>query len=97
MNANIQKAIWDKEVVTIGGGQFSGAELQIMFRQLKLGQAIERACLDLPVGFEVIVSLEKDAGVVVMIDADGNEHDIDHTGDFSETIQHAITAARCMP
>ena len=96
MNANIQKAIWDREVVSIGGGQFSGEELRLLLRHAKLGQAVERASRDLPLGFELIVSLEKDAGTIVLIDPDGNEYDIEGSDNFSDDIQHAITTARCL-
>ena len=40
MIANIRKAIWDRETVTIGGGQFAGEELRLLLRQLETGQAI---------------------------------------------------------
>ena len=39
MIANIQSAIWNRETVTIGGGQFSGEELRLLLRQAKIGQA----------------------------------------------------------
>lgn len=97
MIANIQKAIWDKEVVTIGGGQFSGEELRLLVRQARTGAAIERVCAELRVGCEVIISLEKDAGTVVLIDFDGNEHDIECDQGFDATINLAVSVARALP
>lgn len=97
MNANIQKAIWDNETVTIGGGQFNGEELAVLLNYAKIGQAVEMACRDLPVGFEIVISLEKNAGAVALIDPDGNEYDIEGDGPFSDTIRHAITTARSLP
>ena len=38
-------------------------------RHAAIGKAIERACMDLPDGTEISVSLEKDAGTVTLIDA----------------------------
>ena len=44
-------------------------------RWMGIGKAIERACMDLPDGTEISVSLEKDAGTVTLIDQDGNEYE----------------------
>ncbi|MDR0214563.1 MAG: hypothetical protein LBJ15_11230 [Comamonas sp.] len=46
-----------------------------MHRWAEAGKAIERACEDLPEGAEIIVTLEKDAGTVTLIDQDGNEQE----------------------
>ncbi len=66
-------------------------------RHAAIGKAIERACADLPEETEIIVSLEKDAGTVTMIDQDGNEHEnfsCDHgfAGVLNEAIDAAMTA-----
>ena len=58
-----------------------------------IGEAMQRACIDLPVGCEVVISLEKDAGTVHWFDQDGNQHDIHEDGDFADTINAATTAA----
>lgn len=66
-------------------------------RHAAIGKAIERACADLPEETEIIVSLEKDAGTVTLIDQDGNEHenfstDCGFAGVLNEAIGAAITA-----
>lgn len=97
MIANIQSAIWNREVVTIGGGQFSGEELRLLLRQAKIGQAIELICKELPFGCEVIASLERGAGSVTLIDADGNEHDIEADGPFDQALLEAVKTAKALP
>lgn len=99
MIANLQKAIWDKEVVTIGGGQFEGEELRLLLRHLQLGQALDRVAGELPEGFEVIVELERFAGSVTLIDPDGNEHDCseDSGETFAGHIERALATARSLP
>lgn len=44
-------------------------------RQLAIGQAVERACKELPEGAEIQIYLERGAGTVHMTDWDGNEFD----------------------
>ena len=66
-------------------------------RHAAIGKAIERACADLPEETEIIVSLEKDAGTVTLIDQDGNEHekfstDYGFAGVLDEAIDTAIAA-----
>ena len=66
-------------------------------RQAGIGKAIERACMDLPDGTEISVSLEKDAGTVTLIDQDGNEHtnfstDCGFAGVLNEAIDAAMDA-----
>ena len=66
-------------------------------RRAAIGKAIERACMDLPDGTEISVSLEKDAGTVTLIDQDGNEHtnfstDCGFAGVLNEAIDAAIAA-----
>ena len=66
-------------------------------RHAAIGKAIERACMDLPDGTEISVSLEKDAGTVTLIDQDGNEHenfstDYGFAGVMNEAIDAAIAA-----
>lgn len=60
-------------------------------RQLEIGSAIERACIDLPMGTELIVSLEKGAGTVTLFDSNGNE--FDHFQEDHETFAERIHAA----
>ena len=63
-------------------------------RQAGIGKAIERACMDLPDGTEISVSLEKDAGTVTLIDQDGNEHTNFSTDcGFAGVLNEAIDAA----
>jgi hypothetical protein len=97
MIQNIKQAIWDKETILVGGGEFGTADLRQLLRQARLGSAIEMVCKDLRPGCEVIISLEKDAGTVVLIDYDGNEHDIEGGDTFAQDIENAITAAGCLP
>lgn len=60
-------------------------------RQLDIGKAIERACIDLPQGTELVVSLEKDAGTVTLFDSNGNE--FDHFNEDCETFAERINTA----
>lgn len=63
-------------------------------RWMEMGKAIERACADLPEETEIIVWLQKDAGIVTLIDRDGNEHEnfsCDHG--FAGVMNEAIDAA----
>lgn len=73
------------------------ADAQDTDRWMGIGKAIERACADLPEETEIIVSLEKDAGTVTLIDQDGNEHenfstDYGFAGVLDEAIDTAIAA-----
>lgn len=73
------------------------ADAQDTDRWMGIGKAIERACMDLPDGTEISVSLEKDAGTVTLIDQDGNEHenfscDYGFAGVLNEAIDVAIAA-----
>ena len=73
------------------------ADAQDTDRWMGIGKAIERACADLPEETEIIVSLEKDAGTVTLIDQDGNEHenfstDYGFAGVLNEAIDTAIAA-----
>jgi hypothetical protein len=73
------------------------ADAQDTDRWMGIGKAIERACADLPEETEIIVSLEKDAGTVTLIDQDGNEHenfstDYGFAGVLNEAIDAAIAA-----
>ena len=66
-------------------------------RHAAIGKAIERACMDLPDGTEISVSLEKDAGTVTLIDQDGNEYenfscDYGFAGVLNEAIDAAMAA-----
>ena len=63
-------------------------------RHAAIGKAIERACADLPEETEIIVSLEKDAGTVTMLDQDGNEHEnFSCDYGFAGVLNEAIDAA----
>lgn len=97
MIANIRKAIWDKEVVSIGGGQFSGEELRLLLRQVELGAAVGQICKELPEGFEVTVSLERDAGVVQLTTATGVEVCCEGGDTFATNLQDALTKAKGFP
>ena len=66
-------------------------------RHAAIGKALERACMDLPDGTEISVSLEKDAGTVTLIDQDGNEYenfscDYGFAGVLNEAIDAAMAA-----
>lgn len=63
-------------------------------RQLAIGRAVERACNELPPGFEVEVMLERDAGTVTLYCPEGYGTDECPDADtFDERINHAIDAA----
>lgn len=73
------------------------ADAQDTDRWMGIGKAIQRACADLPEETEIIVSLEKGAGTVTLIDQDGNEHknfstDYGFAGVLNEAIDTAIAA-----
>jgi hypothetical protein len=63
-------------------------------RQIDIGKAVERACESLPVGYDVIIQLERNAGSVSLClpdtDADISIH---HDDGFGETIHAAIDQA----
>lgn len=80
MIANIQRAVFDREDVSIGGGRFGREELLPLLRQAKTGEAIELACRDLPEGFVLQVSLERGAATVQLITATGISVDCDQEG-----------------
>ena len=61
---------------------------------MEIGKAIERACVDLPVGAEIILSLEKDAGTVTLTDEEGDEQENFPTdGGLAGVVNAAIEAA----
>lgn len=63
-------------------------------RWMGIGKAIERACVDLPVGAEIILSLEKDAGTVTLTDEEGDEQENFPTdGGLAGVVNAAIEAA----
>lgn len=62
-------------------------------KDAKVGAACNRACIELPPHYEVVISLEKDAGTVHWFDADGNEHSAYADGGFDESINAATDAA----
>lgn len=70
------------------------ADARDVERWMGIGKAIERASADLPEETEIIVSLEKDAGTVTLIDQDGNEHENFSTDyGFAGVLNEAIDAA----
>lgn len=70
------------------------ADARDVARWMGIGKAIERACMDLPDGTEISVSLEKGAGTVTLIDQDGNEHEnFPHDYGFAGVLNEAIDAA----
>ena len=63
-------------------------------RHAAIGKAIERACADLPEETEIIVSLEKGAGTVKLIDQGGNEHEsFSCDYGFAAVLDEAVDAA----
>jgi hypothetical protein len=57
------------------------------------GRAIDRACIELPPGWDMRIDLERDAGLVYAIDPDGNEQLIDSADSFSDQMNTAVDAA----
>lgn len=62
--------------------------------ELSIGKAINRAARDLPEGWEIRIDLERHAGVVFLIDPDGNETMSEGGELFSDQINAAIDAAK---
>ena len=62
--------------------------------ELSIGKAINRAARDLPEGWEIRIYLERYAGVVFLVDPDGNETMSENDGLFSDQISAAIDAAK---
>ena len=62
--------------------------------ELSIGKAINRAARDLPEGWEIRIDLERHAGVVFLIDPDGNETMSEGGELFSDQINAAIDAPR---
>jgi len=60
---------------------------------LAIGRQINRAARDLPMWFGIVISIEKDAGDVVMTDPDGNEFGNFEGDSFAWQISKAIDAA----
>ena len=75
------------DTTTIGADALSREELSI-------GKAINRAARDLPEGWEIRIDLERHAGVVFLIDPDGNETMSENGELFSDQINAAIDAAK---
>lgn len=86
-----QPELWDKAIDAAIAAQATQGLEQDEQRQLEIGSAIERACIDLPIGTELIVSLEKGAGTVTLFDSNGNE--FDHFQEDHETFAERIHAA----
>ena len=63
-------------------------------RWMKIGQAVERACIELPDGYDLEIALERNAGTVRLYLFDSDSYLHDFGGDmFSEQINLAIDAA----
>ena len=62
--------------------------------ELSIGKAINRAARDLPEGWEIRIDLERHAGVVFLIDPNGNETMSEGGELFSDQINAAIDAAK---
>ena len=58
------------------------------------GRELDRACLELPPGWEIRIDLERNAGTVYVIDPDGNESMMESGELFSDQIGAAIDSAR---
>ena len=65
--------------------------------ELSIGTAINRAARDLPEGWEIRIDLKRYAGVVFLIDPDGNETMSENDKPFSDQINAAIDAAKGEP
>jgi hypothetical protein len=60
----------------------------------KLGSAIDDACSKLPDGFEILISLERGSGVVILVDAEGDELVLGgNDGTIADEIQEALQYA----
>ena len=70
---------------------------QVSREELSIGKAINRAARDLPEGWEIRIYLERYAGVVFLIDPDGNETMSEGGELFSDQINAAIDAAKGEP
>ncbi|QJD98650.1 hypothetical protein HH212_00165 [Massilia forsythiae] len=63
-------------------------------RWMAIGQAVERACAELPEGFDLHLELERDAGTVRLYLPDTDASEQDFEGDtLSMTIHTAINYA----
>ena len=97
-SVNLDAANGDQLIhLSTSPGPQAQADARDVERWMGIGKAIERACMDLPDGTEISVSLEKDAGTVTLIDQDGNEHtnfstDCGFAGVLNEAIDAAIAA-----
>ena len=65
-------------------------------RNTQLGKAIEYAAEKLPLGFQVNVEVEKDAGWIRMYDPDGDEVEVSEGDYLYETIYNAVNIAEAM-
>lgn len=65
--------------------------------ELSIGKAINRAARDLPEGWGIRIDLERDAGVVFLVDPDDNETMSENGELFSDQINAAIDAATGEP
>lgn len=84
-------------VSALVGATTQAAAARDVARWMGIGKAIERACMDLPDGTEINVSLEKGAGTVTLIDQEGHEHenfscDYGFAGVLNEAIDAALAA-----
>lgn len=78
-----------KQIEELREAQLSDREREC----LHIGRAVERAAAELPVGYELRIELERDAGSVRLFDDMSEEIEIDADGPFSDQINSAIEAA----
>lgn len=62
-------------------------------RFISIGMEIERAAKELPPGFELTITIEKDAGTVSLTDSEGNQFDVEGGDTFGHTISRGIDQA----
>lgn len=59
----------------------------------EIGRSIQRAAARLPIGWRVVIELERDAGTVFLVSPDGGQSMIEDGEMFSDQINSAIDAA----
>lgn len=95
VNATIKAAQMASDAIREAAPAAQGDALDRGVREeLSIGKAINRAARDLPEGWEIRIDLERHAGVVFLIDPDGNETMSENGEFFSDQINAAIDAAR---
>ena len=95
LGPNVAAPVWISDVLSlIAQLEQAKADAARYKKEARTYQQIQRACGDLPDGWEIHICLEKDAGWVDLISPDGERTavDTDHD-DISYTIGDAIDAA----